>query len=364
MVLPASYASSEVEQAWVAERGSTERWTSAVAYGAKFDGATDDSAAIQAAIDAVVADGGGTVRLPTGTAKIGTTLTLSSNVHLEGEGRESTVLETTGTTSVPGDYMIVGANVDNVSIKGMEIVGPGKGETSGYGIYFGDTGVMNRMVLEDLYVREFPDDGVYVLDAILSGVRDCWFRNCAGYGLHFYLGTTTTVESCYFSGCNTGGLFLDTVTSFVVNSSAAEYCPKGFHLDRARNCTFNSCYAERIGTNASGTIVAAVYSDAAEACVFNGFYSNSFAYTSGATSVWHMYFNASSEKIVLISPRFKTLVGSYGEPLDEPDGVVDVIAGATVMSLGYYSTDDSDSVGSNVGVDAKGLLGSLTDLTD
>jgi hypothetical protein len=51
----------------------------AAAHGARGDGVTDDTAAIQAAIDAVVARGGGTVFIPPGLYKITAPLTLHNN---------------------------------------------------------------------------------------------------------------------------------------------------------------------------------------------------------------------------------------------------------------------------------------------
>ena len=54
-------------------------------FGAAGDGRTDDTAAIQAALDAAHAAGGGTVRIPAGTY-VTRTLTLYSKVHLAGLG--------------------------------------------------------------------------------------------------------------------------------------------------------------------------------------------------------------------------------------------------------------------------------------
>jgi hypothetical protein len=58
-------------------------------YGATGNGTTDDTAAIQAAIDAANAAGGGTVYVPQGTYRLTTWLLLKSNVHLIGTGAES-----------------------------------------------------------------------------------------------------------------------------------------------------------------------------------------------------------------------------------------------------------------------------------
>ena len=51
-------------------------------FGAKGDGGTDDTAAVQCALDRAAADGGGTVRVPPGVYRI-SSLSLGWNVHLE-----------------------------------------------------------------------------------------------------------------------------------------------------------------------------------------------------------------------------------------------------------------------------------------
>jgi hypothetical protein len=56
-------------------------------YGLKADGATDDSAAIQAALAELAADGGGTLLLPVGDIVIASTITIStSNIMIRGQG--------------------------------------------------------------------------------------------------------------------------------------------------------------------------------------------------------------------------------------------------------------------------------------
>lgn len=60
-------------------------------YGAVGDGAADDTAAIQAAIDAVSAKGGGVVCVPCGTYMTSAPLEMKSRVLLQGEGDVSTI---------------------------------------------------------------------------------------------------------------------------------------------------------------------------------------------------------------------------------------------------------------------------------
>lgn len=67
--------------------GGTSPWADVRHFGAVGDGATDDSAAIQAAIDAVEALGGGTVYFPFGNYLILTGLTVNKPVLLAGAGR-------------------------------------------------------------------------------------------------------------------------------------------------------------------------------------------------------------------------------------------------------------------------------------
>ena len=56
------------------------------------DGATDDTATIQASINLAHTTGGGTVVLPIGTMRIATGLTMYSNVALIGQGVNATTL--------------------------------------------------------------------------------------------------------------------------------------------------------------------------------------------------------------------------------------------------------------------------------
>src|SRR5690349_3821613 len=69
-------------------------------YGAMGNGSDDDTSAIQAAINAAQASGGGVVYLPSGTYKTTSALaTTVSNVQIKGDGAGLTVIKPTGTLS-------------------------------------------------------------------------------------------------------------------------------------------------------------------------------------------------------------------------------------------------------------------------
>lgn len=106
-------------------------------YGATGDGKTDDAHALQAAIDAAAAHGGGVVYLPTGSYAVGTTLKItSSNVGVRGAGASSEILG----TAAAGDIIYAGRSsssappVQNVFFEHFSIRAAAK-KTSGAAIF-------------------------------------------------------------------------------------------------------------------------------------------------------------------------------------------------------------------------------------
>jgi hypothetical protein len=105
-------------------------------FGAVGDGLANDSAAIQAAIDAVSTAGGGVVYIPEGTYVLGTTgLIVYQNIRLCGDvnsyvaGTRGTLLTYSGTAVVIG-----GTNLLNVTIEDLSIDATGSTGTSVVGI--------------------------------------------------------------------------------------------------------------------------------------------------------------------------------------------------------------------------------------
>lgn len=93
------------------------------AYGATGDGVTDDQAAINAAVTAASAAGGGTVYLPHGTYSIGTFISLKDGANIRGDGETMTLVKARSGLAT-GLFVGTGANtVTDVSIEALTLDG-------------------------------------------------------------------------------------------------------------------------------------------------------------------------------------------------------------------------------------------------
>lgn len=156
------------------------------AYGAKGDGSTDDSGAIQAASNAATAAGGGVVYFPEGNYIIkATPVTPTSNVIYRGVG-EASVIQQTGTNGYPFYWATSApAVLNDVVFENLSFLGPvnqfptapTRGRTtSGLGTYIAiylignldvtnTTGVITNVTIRDCIFRNIIHTPIY-LDGI------------------------------------------------------------------------------------------------------------------------------------------------------------------------------------------------------
>ena len=174
-------------------------------FGAAGDGTTDDTAAIQAAINAK-ASSGGVILFPAGTYKITASLTWYSTVSANkpgisfvGDGRDSTILKS---------YIANGPVFDIRGTKSFASGGTGSYFFNGGGIYgiqfdgVNATGTSDAIYVQgwqyaeiiDCYLFTFPRDGIRQwIDAGFPNadyssssinIDDTWIWDCAGQGVN------------------------------------------------------------------------------------------------------------------------------------------------------------------------------------
>jgi hypothetical protein len=208
-------------------------------YGAKGDGVTDDAAAIQAAVNAASAAGGGTVYLPAGTYRLyaarsvdpdlGANVELFNNITVKGAGPAATI--------VVADHDWASAfgaiRRSNVSVQDLTMTA---GASQQDGVKFGVcTGALvQNVVVHNMYI------GVALYsspDAVARNIKayDCWNAGIAiGQGATWAEPSTGgLIEDCEAWGSN--------VISFRVSGKVSSQ-------QRATGVTLRRCYSHTAGS--------------------------------------------------------------------------------------------------------------------
>ena len=152
----------------------------------------DDSAAIQAAINAGQAGYVGPIRILPGQHDIGTALTTTSGatydfVHIKGENTTRTILM--GTSATGNIIEVTGrrTTIEDLTIDGnaTRIAG-----SSGHGIYAdndpsGASATQGHLILRRLNIVHQPQDGIHALDPELHDYADIDLNTNGRYGLYW-----------------------------------------------------------------------------------------------------------------------------------------------------------------------------------
>jgi Pectate lyase superfamily protein len=176
------------------------------AYGAKGDGSTDDTTAIQAAITAAAVNGG-TVRFPTGTFIINSgPLTVTGfKITLVGAGKGATVLSNTGTSD-----MFTLASAGALSYFNHSKMTLTSGASSGH-IY----NVSNAAGVGSSIFSELQFNQNNINNAVYNSINKAFIQNvvekCAVYGLQthtlplwYCVSTTNGINDNVFRDCRGG----------------------------------------------------------------------------------------------------------------------------------------------------------------
>jgi hypothetical protein len=145
-------------------------------FGAKGDGATDDRAAIQAAINHVSSAGGGTVLFPAGTHLVGKNpastyaLSVPSNVALEGDGPSSVIK----LKAAADAHVVALTSVSDVQIRNLTIDGNRANQTGGSNCHGARLESVTRCLIQNVTVKNAYFYGIGMEGGTLTDITvDC-----------------------------------------------------------------------------------------------------------------------------------------------------------------------------------------------
>ncbi|MEU3346425.1 glycosyl hydrolase family 28-related protein [Streptomyces sp. NPDC006700] len=226
-------------------------WLSIRDFGAQGDGSTDDTAAVQAAVDAASAAGGGTLYIPAGRHIINGVITWASGVNAVGAGARSAILQSTNQNL----DCITGTDIRDVALQGLQLSGPGRGFGSAVRFTRVSAPATSGITLRDMLIQSFGGDGVFghqLAGSVLHRVR---VRTCGGVGFHLQApqdtvlgGASTSLVGCSVEGCVTGGYWLDGMAYSSLAGCAVQQSPVGYRLDGCTGVSLTGCGAEQCTT--------------------------------------------------------------------------------------------------------------------
>jgi parallel beta-helix repeat protein len=166
-------------------------------YGAKGDGVTDDTAAIQAAMDAA-----SNVYFPAGTYLVGAALVPNTNQYMWGTGATIKLADSTNTSIISAD------GASNITIEGLSLDGNKanqsitKTDSTKAVIYLTDTSNATQVTKNNIVnckIINAGSDGVCFGASTYSGVSDCYIEAPAQHGISTIGGSILQTEFCTFS---------------------------------------------------------------------------------------------------------------------------------------------------------------------
>jgi parallel beta-helix repeat protein len=202
-------------------------------YGAVGDGAVNDRAAIQAAITACQAAGGGVVYIPKGTYLVsgGSVLVTGTNITVQGAGRTATILKTTTNHAV-----LTCENAVGPVVRDLQVLGDADAtKTAQFGVWFD---YVTGGVIENVWAKNLGYDGILLL-------RGCNYN---------------TVSNCIVTGCQDDSINIGghpdaaSTHNVVVGNTLRDGLHVGVHISwNSQFTTVSSNTIANMGTNGIDT---------------------------------------------------------------------------------------------------------------
>jgi parallel beta-helix repeat protein len=212
-------------------------------YGAVGNNSTDDTTAIQSALNACNTAGGGTVYFPKGIyiANPNTGLNVYSNTIIKGDG--ASTIKVKNATNLDGNLLRI-ENKTNVKIENIALDGNKTGQTgsTNYGLYLSDS---LNCVVDDVTTFNFSGVGTQIYDC-----DDCVVTNSTSYsnGYHGY-----EIEQCRATVVTNNIAYSNTRHGFYlapgeISGTGSKQCVISHNI--ARN---NSQYGISVGISVIGS---------------------------------------------------------------------------------------------------------------
>ena len=212
-------------------------------YGAVGDGVTDDSAAIQNAIDS---NESGTIFFPIGTYVVNTTIDLNKRMNvlgdyafIENSKGYGTVIKTNGNTAF-------NVRLAGTSIQFLSIIGSGKGD--GIAIY----STIEEQVTHDLFFNHvFIDRVAYGIRTFTVGIfktifmEVCVHESTGGFLIGGTSNTSLTFINCWGTWCQTAYSLANAYYCSFINCCCDNGYQIGWNLASVHGCTLINCSIER-----------------------------------------------------------------------------------------------------------------------
>lgn len=208
-------------------------------YGGIGNGIADDTAAIQAAIDAASAAGGGRVYLRAGTYLLTADLVLARRVILVGDGIAAgqSSVATIIYQSSTSEHGITAVDQQDMTIEDLTLVGPGSGTGRGISFTRSSNPDISGITLRRVQISGFGASGIDLSNPITSTFdRVLVDGSPVGFNVHGVVGpggsagTSVTFLNCYAAGCNQSGFRLDNMTYCAFIGCAADGCGIAYEL--------------------------------------------------------------------------------------------------------------------------------------
>lgn len=215
---------------------ATPAWfdVTAAAYGAKGDGTTNDTTAIQAAITAAEAVHGVVYVPPPSGGFYKTTAALTvtniSGVTFKGDGPLTSIIKQTTTTANGLTVTDSSGDVTNIVIDGVGFIGPGSGSGVGVDFAAGVSSEGGLFQMNNVNVLDFGSHGLEITDVGNLRMDSVYAVSNGGSGFYFNGGTLLNLRGCYAGFNGARGMYVTNFFNGVIQSCGADSNGIGYEI--------------------------------------------------------------------------------------------------------------------------------------